>query len=150
MSKEWKGNKNAVQAQHGIKSDYTTKGREQDDFYATDPQALERLLNGLSKHMQCVLMDMVELDSLWWECACGNGNLAKVLVQRDYRVISTDLKNRGYGKSGVDFLKHNGKFKLADGTVTPEIIITNPPYSHATEFIEHALQILPVGGTISR
>ena len=56
-----------------------------------------------------------------------------------YEVISTDLIDRGYGVSGIDFLKTN---KLEDCAV----IMTNPPYKYANEFILHALEILPVGG----
>ena len=75
-----------------------------------------------------------------WECACGNGNLAKILVSYGYNTIATDIKDRGYGATGkhYDFLKiHSGSFCH---------ILTNPPYSLATEFIEHALEILPDNG----
>jgi len=44
--------------------------------------------------------------------------------------ISTDLINRGYGEAGIDFLKTHKEV---------DWIITNPPYSLATEFAEHAL-----------
>lgn len=45
--------------------------------------------------------------------------------------------DRGYGTSGVNFLKCENLF---DGD-----ILTNPPYKYALEFIEHALDIIPRG-----
>lgn len=54
--------------------------------------------------------------------------------------MSTDLVDRGYGdKTGVDFLQQ-------DKTPIPNCdIITNPPYSLALEFAEHAMDILGEG-----
>ena len=106
----------------------TTEERETNDFYATDPRALE------------LLLDNEEFDLYVWECACGKGTLSEVLKKRGYIVKSTDLIDRGYGIGGVDFLqcteKHNGD------------IITNPPYKYAQQFIEHALKLIPEGNRV--
>lgn len=106
----------------------TTEEREVNDFYATDPKALE------------LLLDMEEFDPYIWECACGKGHLSEVLKKRGHIVKSTDLIDRGYGEGGVDFLqcteKHNGD------------IITNPPYKYAQEFVEHALELIPNGNRV--
>lgn len=122
--------------------------RQEDDFYATDPKAITLLLKGCSEWMLDKLRfsKSVEIGKLsdyiptpLWECACGNGNLARELIKNQYLVWATDLKDRGYGMHrDVDFLttKQCGM----------NIILTNPPYSLATEFIEHALEILPAGG----
>ena len=61
-----------------------------------------------------------------WEPACGDGSMARVLETTGCKVIATDLFNRGYGKSGVDFLK-------PDRTV--DNIVTNPPYNSAEGFV---------------
>ena len=65
-----------------------------------------------------------------WESACGNGAMSEVLRQTDQPIISTDLYDRGYGDSGVDFL-------------TPERraqnIVTNPPYNAAEGFVRSGL-----------
>lgn len=83
-----------------------------------------------------------------WECACGTGNLVDVLERRGYWVVWSDLKDRGYGKYrgmyGVDFLKETEFVKPQKYNVG--IILTNPPYSLANDFILHALDILPDGG----
>ena len=48
-------------------------------------------------------------------------------------VVSTDLYDRGYGTAGIDF------FKTVN--LAAPIIVTNPPYKYAMEFIEHALDL---------
>lgn len=65
-----------------------------------------------------------------WECACGDGSMSEVLKTR-YDVISTDLYDRGYGKSEQDFL-----------TTTEQCdnIITNPPFKLAEDFLKVALR----------
>lgn len=103
--------------------------RQTEDYYATDPKALELLLNEVS------FSDKV------WECACGEGHLSRVLQSRGHDVLSTDIVDRGFGDGVIDFLKYNGKF---DGD-----IITNPPYKYALEFVKHALDIVPDGNNVA-
>jgi len=102
-----------------------TGDRAEHDFYATDPVAIEKL------------MQIEELNHRIWEPACGQGHLAKPLVREGYDVKSTDLIYRGYGEGGVDFLQQREKW---EGD-----IITNPPYNLSHRFVEHALQIIPDG-----
>lgn len=54
-----------------------------------------------------------------------------------YNVYSTDLINRNYGISNVNFLEQKEKW-FGD-------ILTNPPYKYAKEFVEHSLDILNNG-----
>lgn len=135
MAKEWKGNSDSVRSRLAINKAHTTKGRETDDFYATDPAALEALLD----HCSYYLHNLFCANPIIWECACGNGNLAKLLTKNGFVVYASDLKDRGFGNVHIDFL--NTKIDNC-----PPIILTNPPYSLATEFIEHALEILPENG----
>lgn len=76
-----------------------------------------------------------------WECACGEGHLSERLIANDYKVISSDLIDRGYGTGGIDFLNCDKKF---NGD-----IITNPPYKFATEFIYKALDIIGEGNKVA-
>jgi hypothetical protein len=62
-----------------------------------------------------------------WECACGNGAMAEVLMQTGNKVYSSDLVDRGYGEGGHDFLASNR---------TAANIITNPPYNSAEGFVQ--------------
>ena len=141
--KEWKGNSRAGTRILGVKTDHTTKGREKDDFYATDPVALEKLLDGGTQWLRNILDNFTIL-----EPACGNGNLSMCLEKRGHTVVSCDLKDRGYGITGKDFLqfKNISAFNRQKKFPIFCVILTNPPYSLATEFAEHALEILPDNG----
>ena len=126
MSKDWTGNSNSIYKTLGA-SNHTDKEREENDYYATDPIAIDVLLNDGN----------IKLDKDVWECACGDGCLSERLKEYGYNVYSSDLVDRGYGDSGIDFLTYNEKWH-GD-------IITNPPYKYASEFINHALDIIDDG-----
>ena len=126
--KDWTGNTKSI---YGIiaASNHSETEREVNDYYATDPQAIDFLLSSGA-----------ELSHNLWECACGEGHLSKRLLERGYDVRSTDLVYRGFGVGGVDFLSVYAPF---DGD-----IITNPPYKYAKEFVEHALDIITPGNNV--
>lgn len=128
MNKDWSGNSRSTHVALGARN-YAQNEREVNDYYATEPKALELLLKKetFSKKV--------------WECACGEGHLAKVLDEYGYEIFATDLIDRGYGIGGVDFLKQDASF---DGD-----IITNPPYKYALEFAEHAMEIMSDGRKIA-
>ncbi|WP_337801128.1 hypothetical protein [Hallella sp.] len=127
MAKDWSGNGKSVFVTLGA-SNHTDKEREPNDFYATDPIAVDKLVGSIGF-----------IPSVVWECACGTGCLSERLEQYCHGVVSTDAIDRGYGQV-QDFL-------LAKEMPTGcSCIITNPPYKLATEFILHALSLLPDGG----
>jgi hypothetical protein len=66
-----------------------------------------------------------------WECACGNGAMTEVLQQYGNRVVSSDLFDRGFGESGIDFIKAHRR--------VPNVV-TNPPYNSAEAFVHSGLQ----------
>lgn len=142
--KEWKGNSNSAHAAIAAHRGGKTM-RQEDDFYATDPIAVEKLLDNCSDYLSSYFRDMQFMNYSIWECACGNGNLVHALRNRGYAVLATNIKDRGCGLSSVDFLKVDPK-KFFARYREPHTILTNPPYSLATEFIEHALEILPERG----
>lgn len=109
---------------------HTNYERQNEDYYSTDPLAIDYLLQHES------------FDNHIWECACGNGNLSERLKEHGYNVYSTDLINRGYGDGLVDFLKCGDNFKtLGWDCGFCGDIITNPPYKYATEFVLKALEL---------
>lgn len=125
MPKDWTGNKNFIN---------TTNSRnlssEENDFYATDPKAIDDLLK------------YETFDKNIWECAVGQGHLAERLKQHGYTVECTDLIDRGYpGTELVDFLNEKYDF---EGD-----IITNPPYKYCSEFILNALDSIPKGHKVA-
>lgn len=128
MNKDWTGNFRSAHATLGARN-YALEEREINDYYATEPKALELLLN---KETFCRYV---------WEPACGEGHLSQVLKRLGYDVHSTDLIDRGYGTGGVDFLQYSGKW---GGD-----IITNPPYKYALEFVEKALSIISEGHRVA-
>jgi len=94
--------------------------RQKDDFYPTPPEGVYPLIKN------------EKFEGEIWECACGDGAISNLLIKEGYNVYSSDLIDRGYGKTGIDFLKSNKK---------TENIITNPPFKLACEFAYHACKL---------
>ena len=95
---------------------------ERYDFHPTQPEFVH------------VLLQEVDFRGGIWEPACGNGAMSKILEERfgAIRVRSSDIYNHGYGLIGVDFL---AEMEPVDN------IVTNPPFTLATEFVEKALSL---------
>lgn len=127
--KDWNGNVNSVWKTLGA-SNHTDNEREQDDYYATDPVAIDKLLA------------VEQPRNFIWECACGGGHLSERLSERGYNVFNTDIKNRGYTKQHfeLDFLSQEEKPFNFDYD-----ILTNPPYKFAKEFVLKAIELLHDG-----
>jgi hypothetical protein len=105
-------------------SNHSKDDREAVDFYSTDPDCVKDLLA------------VEKFDSKILEPCCGNGNIAKELANAGFYVTATDLYDHGYGTIGIDCFD----YKNIDSD-----IISNPPYSLTTEFIEHMLNELKPG-----
>lgn len=128
MSKDWIGNKKSTFVTLGACS-HSDNERQREDYYATEPKAVEELLK-IETFCSSVL-----------EPACGEGHISEVLKRNGYHVVSQDLVDRGYGDV-ADFLS-------IDNTLWDGDVITNPPYRYAQEFVEKALQIVPKGRKIA-
>lgn len=74
-----------------------------------------------------------------WEPAAGPGAITKVLRATGRTVVATDLYDWGCENSlaGADFLRQD---RAPEGT---EMILTNPPFSHAAAFVRHARKLHP-------
>lgn len=118
--KDWTGNKTTTWATLGA-SNHSDYERAEHDFYATSPKAIDELFKVIDK--------LTEV----WECACGAGHLSKRMEELGVKVYSTDLIDHDYGTPGIDF--------LATDTLVAPVIITNPPYKYALEFVEHSLEL---------
>ncbi len=105
---------------NGINNKYTTKNRQKNDFYSTDPQSITQLL----KHetfQQNILEPMV-----------GTGAIADVLKKEGYNVKCMDLIDYGYPNTIVtDFFQYD---EIFEGD-----IITNPPYKDSHKYVLHAI-----------
>ena len=118
--KDWTGNKTTTWATLGA-SNHSDYERAEHDFYATDSRAIDELFKVIEKPTEV------------WECACGAGHLSKRMEELGVKVYSTDLIDHDYGTPGIDF--------LATDTLVAPVIITNPPYRYALEFVEHAIEL---------
>ena len=125
-SKDWTGNKTSIYKTLGA-SNHTEKVREENDYYATDPKAID------------LLCDVEQCNESILEPACGEGHLSKRLIEKGYCVYSYDLIFRGYGMQR-DFF--NTSAWHGD-------IITNPPYKFAKDFVEKSLSIIPPGNKVA-
>lgn len=97
--------------------------RREADFYATPPENLDCLAHFIRIRGTTI-----------WEPACGEGHLAKRMIELGGIVRATDLHDRGYGDGQQDF--------LAADHCPYDAIITNPPYGKdAEQFIRHALKL---------
>ncbi|WP_338953401.1 NAD(P)-dependent oxidoreductase [Lactococcus petauri] len=126
MSKDWTGNRIASFATLGA-NNHSDVIREVNDYYATDPRAVEMLL------------EKEKFNSIILEPSCGEGHISRVLSDGGYAVKSSDLIDRGFGEV-QDFFEideFNGD------------VITNPPYKIALDFVKHSLDIIPEGNKVA-
>ena len=125
MTKNWNGSEKSLFSILGA-SNHSKTEREQNDYYATPPEAVEHLLH-------------LERFNNILEPACGEGHISEVLKKYGYKVTSSDIIDRGYGEV-KDF---------AEYTEWKGDIITNPPYKFALDFVKHAIKIIPSGYKIA-
>ncbi len=95
--------------------------REVNDFYPTPIEATKSLLQ------------IEDIGPRVWEPACGDGAISRVLEESGRTVISSDLVDRGFGATPIDFL-------LEQQLLAP-VIVTNPPFKLAEQFLHHALRL---------
>lgn len=109
-------------------SNHSISEREQDDWYATPPEAMEELLKIESFDKDTIL-----------EPAVGGGHIAKFFENK--KIIGYDIINRGFPNTIVkDFL-----MVTKDELPNSYDIVTNPPYDKKilVPFVEHCLTVSP-------
>lgn len=126
--KDWIGNSNSIYKTLGA-SNHTDKEREENDYYATDPIAIDKLLKVEKPHKYIL------------ECSAGEGHLAERLKEFGYDVKTNDIIERNYKLDCiVDFLVGGGTTNHLERDV-----LTNPPYKYAKEFVLRALDLVSDG-----
>lgn len=83
------------------------------------------------------LLAVEKFENVIWEPACGDGAISEPMKEYGYDVVSSDLIDRGYGHTGVDFLT---------SAICPRnvnAIVTNPPFKHGVAFAKRALSFNP-------
>lgn len=81
-SKDWTGNKASVYKTLAA-SNHSNSEREKNDFYATDPKAID------------LLLEKEKFSDLIWEPACGQGHLSKRLEQKR-QIRLNEIANDSY------------------------------------------------------
>lgn len=139
MEKDWIGNNKTTYSILGA-SNHSEKDREEDDFYATSPLSIEAFLANYRG----------KLNHKIWEPSCGLGHISETLKGHGYDVLSTDLKDRGYGIGNIDFFKTkpDDKFLTDWSKGEPFDIFTNPPYKYVLDYTLHALDMIPENGKL--
>lgn len=127
VKKDWTGNSNSIWKTLGA-SNHTDKERQNEDYYATDPIAAELLLQ----------IEDLDKNIPIWECSAGENHLANVFKENGYTVRASDIIKRTETTEVLDFLSD-------EVTEWNGNIITNPPYSLASKFIEKAMNIIHNG-----
>lgn len=107
-------------------SNHTVKDREEHDYYATHPSAVEHLLN-LEKFQHNILEPM-----------CGEGHISTTLLNHNYNVTSFDIVDRGFGQV-QDFLTYTPNNHNFD-------IISNPPYKNVTDYVYKCISLMKEKG----
>ena len=108
--------------------------RVENDFYATDPLAVE------------MLMDKYKFnEGSFLEPCVGNGNISSAIKEKfpNSQVVGIDLVDRGYPNTIIhDFITYETEEKFDN-------IITNPPYSLGMEFVEKGMELLNDNGKMA-
>ena len=111
-------------------SNHAKEERAQLDLYCTHPKAVEELLK------------LESLPTQIWEPCDGLGHISDTLAASGHIVRRSDIVSRGRDIEELDFLKYDGE--IWDGA-----IVTNPPYSCATEIIRKALSVVNDGSKVA-
>jgi hypothetical protein len=102
------------------------------DLYETPACAVEALLR-VEKLPHCI-----------WEPCAGRGAIVRVLRDAGHAVIASDIVDYG----GLHFVRDFLLEKKAPAGV--EAIVTNAPFRFAQQFVEHALELVPIIITLAR
>jgi len=101
-----------------VDSNYERKER---DAYQSPPWVAEALVKAIPRQKRCFV----------WEPACGEGSIVKALADAEHHVHATDIVD---GENFFDFRQE--PHRDIDG------IVTNPPYTDCSVFIDHALDLM--------
>lgn len=100
--------------------------RNKTDFYETPPEVTAALLYFLESK------NLISPGCMIWEPAYGRGKMGRVMLDRGYAVLGTDLHPETDGAPSIDFMT---------AEMPCDWIITNPPFSQASDFVRHALEL---------
>ena len=110
--------------------------RQQDDFYETDPFAVEKLIEKLSENH-------IPIPATIIDSSVGRGSIANVFEDTGRKVIGYDIVDRGWqGTILKDYRFVTERCVPKHETI---MIVENPPYKLSLEFIQHGLSLIKDG-----
>lgn len=116
-------------------SSLSKKDREELDFYQTPNYAVKTLIERFDFKSKTI-----------WEPMCGNGAIAKPLVDAGYDVFSTDIVERKWKLDmKLDYFERSkmpSRTGLSDDETDDFSIVTNPPYEFANKFLLGTLSVV--------
>lgn len=124
-----------------IVKSYTKWERKPADLYPTPVEATEALIPVLKAMKRPDGKPVKRI----WEPSCGDGRIARVLEWHGFEVTGTDIREYpGYGIGGVDFVNDDPIETMGwDPREDVDVIVGNPPFSLAEEFIRTARKYCP-------
>ena len=117
--------------------------RNEADFYATPLETVYSLLD---------TYDCIGPEDIILEPSAGNGNIIQALRNRGYKnfIEAVELRDDETNKlmKKADDVSICNFLTDFDATCKYDVIIGNPPYSLAQEFIDKSLELLAPGGRL--
>lgn len=116
--------------------------RREADFYATPLETIYSFLD---------VYDGIKDDDFILEPSAGNGNIIKALRDRDYGNLIDAVELREEECDNLKMWADNvyiGDFLNMSVYPTYDVIIGNPPYKLAQEFVDKCLSLLRPGGRL--
>lgn len=117
-----------------IMKGYQRWERKPSDLYPTPYDVTESIMPAIQT--------LVQPGGQIWEPCSGDMDMVRVLEWHGFDVTATDLRETGQGIGGFDFLNDDPEEKWG-WIPEPDMIVMNPPFSLAEEFIRRALQYTP-------
>jgi len=117
-----------------IQKSYAKWERKPSDFYPTPYDGTESLMP--------LVNTLLEPGARIWEPCSGDLDMVRVLEWHGYKVTATELRDTGQGVTGFDFLRDD-PVEVFGWEPEVEMIVMNPPFSLAAEFIQKALSYTP-------
>lgn len=122
----------------------TNRGGERKayDFYATPPETVHAFLDSY---------EGITLGDRILEPSAGNGAVIQALRSRGFTNRIDAVELRPEEQPALEALADNvtiGDFLDYDPDIGYDVIIGNPPYSQAQEFIDKSLELLAPGGVL--